>query len=306
MNTLMYGLRTIAAASVTGVLLCASAYAEDPARSVNEHRPVDPAVQIEVNVTAGRVTVVGWEKAEIEVTGSLGVEVERLEVTGDGPHASVRAVTKKWGLHWGGRETSLVIKVPKGGSLAAHMVSADLRVSGIAGSQELQTVSGDIESNASSEARLRSVSGNVHLEAAASSRSVQVSTVSGDVTLGGTAAGELSFQSVSGDGHLRGGAFQRVYLKTVSGDLSATLGLSPDGRFEAETVSGDVSVHFPGGLPAAEYSLSALSGELSTCDGRHGAREGFGPGTRLSLREGAATGRVRIDSKSGDIDICGR
>ena len=170
-------------------------------------------------------------------------------MSGEGNHASVRAVTKKLGLHWGRGETSLVIRVPKGGSLMAHLVSADLHVSGIAGSQELQTVSGDIESNASGEVRLRSVSGNVHLEAAASSRMIQVSTVSGDVTLGGVASGELSFQSVSGNGHLRGGVFQRVYLKTVSGDLSTTLGLTPEGRFEAESVSGDVSAHFAGGLP---------------------------------------------------------
>ena len=101
MNTSTRSLRMIAAAALTGSLLCAGAYAEGNTKTVNEHRPVDPAVQVDVNVTAGRVSVVGWEKSEIEVTGTLGGEVERLEVSGEGNRASVRAVTKKLGLHWG-------------------------------------------------------------------------------------------------------------------------------------------------------------------------------------------------------------
>jgi len=143
----------------------------------------------------------------------------------------------------------------------------------------------------------------VKLNAGPESRLIEVQTVSGDLIIDG-GGGEISINSVSGDGLLRVGGVARFKVKTVSGDFNVALTLAADGRFDAESISGDLNVDFAGALPPAEYDLQTFSGDLETCSGRKGAREGFGPGNRLNFREGAGTGRVRVDTKSGDVKLC--
>jgi DUF4097 and DUF4098 domain-containing protein YvlB len=116
----------------------------------------------------------------------------------------------------------------------------------------------------------------------------------------------VSVNTVSGDGVLRLGTASRVKLKTVSGDFQVTVGLTADGRFEAESISGDLGIEFTGAMPAAEYDLQSFSGDLTTCTGRKAQHEGWGPGNRLNFREGAGTARVRADTKSGDVSICSK
>ena len=287
----------------------ASAASAAPPTNVDEHRAVDPQGQIEVINVAGRIEVVGWDKPELAVTGTLGSGVEKLDITTAGTRTTVRVVshsshgiTLGWNVNSSG-DAKLVLHVPTRSSLTAQLVSSDLVVSGIAGDQDVRTVSGDVHTAAQREVRIHSVSGDVKLGAGAESRRIEIGTVSGDLLVNG-GGGELTVNTVSGDGILKVGAASRVAIKTVSGDFHVALGLAADGRFEAESVSGDLNVDFAGGLPPAEYDLQTFSGDLDTCTGRKGEREGYGPSHRLNFREGAATARVRVDTKSGDVHLC--
>ena len=280
-------------------------------RSVDEHRAAEAAGQVEIQNVAGRVEVVGWDKAEVAVTGTLGADVERLDLSSAGPRTTLRVVVhESHGVHLGWHsespdEARLVVHVPQRSSLTTSLVSADLNVSGVVGNQELHTVSGDITASAQHEVRVRTVSGDVHLTVGPESRLLEISTVSGDLTVSG-GAGELTINTVSGDGTLTLGALTRAVVKTVSGDFSITADLAADGRFEAESVSGDFRIHFPGGVPPAQFALQSFSGDLTTCFGRKAREEGYGPGSRLEFQEGAGSARVRIDTKSGDVTLCGK
>jgi DUF4097 and DUF4098 domain-containing protein YvlB len=278
-------------------------------RPVDEHRPAEANGQVEIQNLAGRVDVVGWDKAEVAVSGTIGGDVERLEVASAGSRTTVRVVTHEGhGLNFGwhdGGEAKLVVHVPSGSSLTATLVSADLSVTGIAGNQELHTVSGDVMASAQREVRVQTVSGDVHLTAGPESRLVDIKTVSGDLTVAG-GAGELKIGTVSGDGSVSVGTLSRAQLNTVSGDFTITAGLTADGRLEAETVSGDVRITFVGDVPPAAFDLESFSGDLSTCFGRKAAHEGYGPGSRLTFQEGAGTARVRVDTKSGDVTLCSK
>ena len=280
-------------------------------RTVDEHRPAEAAGQVEIQNVAGRIEVVGWDKPEVAVSGTLGSDIERLEITSAGARTSVRVVGHEShgvSLGWhstGAAEAELVVHVPARSSLSVTAVSADLNVAGVAGNQELHTVSGDIVAAAQHEVRVRTVSGDVRLTAGPESRVVEVSTVSGDLTISG-GAGELTATTVSGDGILSVGQLTRAHLKTVSGDFSITADLAPDGRLEGESVSGDFRVNFTGTLPPAAFDLESFSGDLATCFGRKGVHEGYGPGSRLNFQEGAGSAHVRIETKSGDVRLCNK
>ena len=278
-------------------------------RTVDEHRPADAAGQVEIQNIAGRVEVAGWDRPEVAVSGTLGADVERVDVAGAGSRTTVRVVTHEshgasFGWHGGG-EAHLVVHVPARSSVTATLVSADISVTGVAGDLELHTVSGAVTAAAQHEVRVNTVSGDVHLTAGPESRRIEVATVSGDLAVTG-GGGELTATTVSGDGTLTVGALSRARIKTVSGDFSVTAPLADDGRLEAESVSGDLQITFAGAIPPATFDLQSLSGELSTCFGHKSLREGSGPGSRLSFQEGAGSARVRVDTRSGNVTLCSK
>jgi hypothetical protein len=308
MSTPIHCLRLLACGGAALATLAWSGAVGAATRTVDEHRPAEAAGQVEIQNVAGRVEVVGWDKSEVAVSGTLVGDVERVDITSAGPRTTVRVVLPEshggsFGWHGGGGEANLVVHVPAHSGLTATLVSADVSVTGVAGNQELHTVSGDVTTSAQHEVRVNTVSGDVHLTAGAESRLLEISTVSGDLIVSG-GGGELTVKTVSGDGTLTVGALSRAHVKTVSGDFSITAELATDGRLEAESVSGDLRITFVGGVPPAAFDLQSFSGDLSTCFGRKAAHEGYGPGSRLSFQEGAGSARVRVDTKSGDVTLC--
>ena len=247
------------------------------------------------------------------VTGQLGSGIERVDVTSAGSRTTVHVEGHEWhglSLHVSGSapgagEANLVVHVPARSSVTAALISADLTVSGVAGDQRVHSVSGDITTAAQHEVHVRTVSGDVHVTAGPESKLIEIATVSGDFAVSG-GAGELTLETVSGDGTLSVGTLSRAHLKTVSGDLSLSTDLTADGRLEAESISGDLHVTFTGAIPPAVYDVETFSGDVTTCFGRKAAHEGFGPGSRLSFQEGAASARVRVVTKSGDVTLCGK
>ena len=309
MMTPTRSLRLFAGTGAMLAMLAWAASAGAATRPVDEHRPADATGLVEIQNVAGRVEVVGWDKAEVAVTGTLGAGVERLDFTSAGSHTTVHVVMHETaginiGWHNGG-DANLVVHVPSGSSLTASLVSADLTVAGIAGNQEVNTVSGDMRLSAQRDVRIVTVSGDVQLTAGPESRRIDIRTVSGDLTVSG-GAGELKVKTVSGDGSLSLGTLTRAQVNTVSGDFTVGAGLAADGRFEAESVSGDFRIDFTGGAPPAVYELQSFSGDLSTCFGHKASHEGYGPGSRLNFQEGAGSAHVRVDTKSGDVTLCSK
>ena len=118
------------------------------------------------------------------------------------------------------------------------------------------------------------------------------------VTGGG---GEVDITTVSGTSTLELADVSRGRLKSVSGDLKVDLALLPDGQIEGESVSGDVSLNFAA-EPAAEFDVQSFSGAIKNCFGPKPLPSGYGPGSRLTFGEGR--GRVRINTKNGDVRLC--
>jgi hypothetical protein len=270
--------------------------------AVDEHHPASPQGSVEIDNVAGQIDVQGWDKAEVAVTGSIGKDVERVDVSGDGNRTSVRVVLpngRHWGMHDG--EARLLIRVPAGSSISASMVSSDLRISAVRGALDLRSVSGEISGEGGGDVRANNVSGEIHLIANAAKR-VEVKAISGDIELTAGNA-DIEATTVSGDAKLTLGTVGRARFKTVSGSITASLAAAADVQIEGESISGDIKLRFAG-EPSADFDVQTLSGDIENCFGPKPVEPRHGPGKRLTFKTGNTSGRVRLTSNSGEVDIC--
>jgi DUF4097 and DUF4098 domain-containing protein YvlB len=288
--------------ALTSLLLLAAPWSLVHAgRTISERRPADAQGSVEIVNVAGSVAVEGWDRPEVEVTGTAGDQVERVEVTGSGGMTSIHVVEHS-GMNMGGDgAANLIIRVPAKSRVSATLVSSNLKVTGLQGDLKLQSVSGDLSGDAGGDVRASTVSGAVRLTARAA-KMTEIKTISGDVTLNG-GGGELEVTTVSGDAHLQLATLTRVRLKSISGNLSASLALSADGQLDGESVSGTVNLDFAG-APAADFDLESFSGDIENCFGPKAIEARHGPGSRLTFKNGEGSAHVRVSTKSGDVKMC--
>ena len=266
----------------------------------------EPTGTVEIVNVAGSIEVTGWDQPLVDVSGTIGDKVERVDVaggtgTGSGNHTTVRVVLPS-GTSWMGDSSAhLKIKVPHGSALDVSLVSADLRVSALDGSQKLQTVSGDISGTASGKLQIDTVSGDVRMTTH-DDHALRIKTISGDMTVSG-ADGDVQVNTVSGDAELVFGSLSSAHIESVSGDVQVSSTLAPTGQFDASSISGDLRVKFAA-QPDADIDVQSFSGSISNCFGPKPTEEHYGPGSRLNFLSGKGGGHVHIDTKSGDISVC--
>src|SRR5271168_1302266 len=244
------------------IRLCALALLASPwslayaATSVDEHRPANPQGEVEIDNVAGLIDVQGWDKSEVAVTGTIGRDVERVDVTSDANRTSIRVVLPK-GAHWhmNDGDAHLVIHVPTNSSVTASLVSSDLKVSAVHGALDLRTVSGNISGDGGGDLRANDVSGDIHFSATAAKR-IEVKAISGDIVLTGGNT-DIEATTVSGDVRLTLGTVSHARFKSVSGAVSATLAAAADAQIDGESVSGDIKLDFAA-EPAADFDIQTL------------------------------------------------
>jgi Putative adhesin len=270
-------------------------------KAIEERRAADPQGEVEIVNISGTVEVAGWDRSEVLVSGSVGDNVERVDVTSAGNRTSIHVVSRSGHAWKSDDEAHLLVRVPAKSTVTASLVSADFKVTGVQGDLKLQAVSGNLSGDGGGNVRASSVSGDVHLTARAA-KSVELKTISGDIEFTG-GGGEVDITTVSGSAKLDLGEVTRGRFKTVSGDTTAALALTPDGQLESESVSGDVSFKFAT-EPAAEFDVQSFSGDIRNCFGPKAVESKYGPGSRLSFKNGEGRGHVRINTKSGEVHLC--
>jgi DUF4097 and DUF4098 domain-containing protein YvlB len=269
-------------------------------RAIEERRPADPQGQVEIVNVAGSVELSGWNRAEVEVSGSAGDNVERVDVNTTGARTSIRVVPRSGG--WRNEcQASLTIHVPAKSSISASLVSADLQISGIQGDVALQTVSGDVRGEVGGNLHANTVSGNVRLTTH-SANAIEIKTISGDIQVSG-GGGDVEITTVSGDAKAELATLTRGRFRSISGDVSAVLALGADAQLEGESVSGSIRFDFAT-MPAADFDVQSFSGAIDSCFGPKATESRYGPGSRLMFKNGDGHARVRVDTKNGDVHLC--
>jgi len=283
---------------VLGLLLAAPIMAEEVDRTL------DAASDGRVHISniAGSVTVNGWSRDQVEVTGELGRNVEELIFERDGDKITIKVkVPKKSGR---GIESDLYVQLPQGSSIDVSTVSADIDVKQVMGEQSLGTVSGDINTeSAKSDISAEAVSGDIEISGQDSATNARANTVSGDVVLTGV-AGVADTESVSGDVTVVDGSFERIDVNTVNGDILFRSALQAGGKLTAETVNGSVDLEFSGDV-SGRFDIDTFNGDIDNCFGPKPERTSkYTPGLELSFQDGDGDARVNISTLNGDVSIC--
>ena len=281
-----------------GLILATPVFADD----VNERMDAASDGHVDVSNIAGSIVVNGWSRNEVEVTGELGRNVEKLIFERNKDKITIKVKVPRKGGH--GIDSDLRISVPQNSSIDVGTVSADIDVTDVLGEQKLNTVSGDVTTESSgADVTAGSVSGDVEIAGDGSNNETGANTVSGDVTVF-RVAGEIRAESVSGDVVVDEGAFDRAALNTVNGEIIFEAELRNGGRFASETVNGDIDVEFVGDL-SARIEIDTFNGSIRNCFGPKAERTSkYTPGWELSFTEGGGDGRVEMSTMNGDLSLC--
>ena len=273
---------------------------------INETREVHADASIEVSNVRGSVTVRGWDKPSVEITGTLGEGSKGLTIDGSGSHLRIKVEPPgsqgwfSWGSSNNMQDSTLDIRMPRQGSLQVDVVSAVVDASGIAGRElRIETVSGKVRLDAKvQELSVDGVSGNVDMNGSADHAKFE--SVSGDIRVRAS-GGEFKFETVSGDVDAELASYREITGGTVSGDMRLRGTPTRDARVEVETMSGDVNLELPAEA-SGRLHAETFSGSLDTDFGKT-AEPDHGPGRSLDASIGDGTGSYHLETFSGDITI---
>jgi len=267
-------------------------------REVNETRPLSPTGTVTVSNIEGSVEVIGWSNAQVEITGTLGADVEELKIDGDSDALTIEVKAPK---HPEWLETDLVLRVPVAASIEVETVSATIEVEGVTGSVALESVSGWVTtSTRPAELSIETVSGDITV--AEAEPRTDLASVSGSITVE-LATGRLDAETVSGDIRVANGSLESASFETVSGSISYEGDLVGDGRYQFESMSGSVTLVVPSGV-SADFDMTTFSGDIDNEIGPRPQRTSkFTSEQELEFSTGSGGAEVTIESFSGSIKI---
>ena len=284
-----------------GLLLAVSVNAEE----INEMLDAAANGTVEIYNTSGSVMIEGWSRDAVEVTGTLGEEVDEFifERKGDTVVVKVKPIHDKSS---GGRSTSsfITVRAPQKSSIDVATISAEIDIEGVEGEQELQSVSGGISTTAfGADVEAETVSGSIDIAGSNIDTETELSTVSGGISARDM-AGTIDLQSVNGRLTLGGGSFSDVAMETVDGRIDFESNLRGGGDLDIETVNGKVVVDFVGSL-SADIEVNTFTGGIRNCFGPKPERTSkYAPGWELSFTEGSGDGSVNIATLNGGVTLC--
>jgi DUF4097 and DUF4098 domain-containing protein YvlB len=209
---------------------------------------------------------------------------------------------KQTGGFWGGDKISVSVDykvwVPEQAAVELKSVSGDVNVAAIGGKASVDCVSGNVELMGAAGADVKLVSGDLILEGIAGD--VFVKAVSGDIRAT-RIKGSVAADAVSGDIELKdvSGA-KSVDVKTVSGNVTYVGSLEAGGRYELKTHSGDVRMTLPADA-GFDFEANTFSGDIDsafeiTTSGKISPRE-----IRGTVGKGGATVVLKSFSGNVDL-----
>ena len=280
--------------------------------------PAPVAGQVSVSMAMGELIVRGWDQDEIEVSGELGEDAIRVEVTRNEEQMLINVIPVPEGAapQYGG-ETDIFVRMPRQVGLTFSTTDAEGLIAGIHGSQSLNTISGDIETEIwSGPITAESASGDVSVSNrtgfgvpgelpnsnASELGAVVLTTLSGEIEARGP-LNQLTASTVSGDIELDVANVSMLQLESSNGDIEVQATLSAGAEVSAETINGDVELDI-GEEGNLTLDLGSFSGRIEDCFGYEDQPSSSGSGRELLVDGPDNAPSVRARTLNGDIEIC--
>lgn len=268
------------------------------ATRVDERAPLGTGGRVELSNIAGKVSVRGWDRNEVALSGSMA---DGLTLKQDRSTNRVRwEVVYPRNSNNGG--ATLELRVPRAVEVQLGTVSADIDVADV-DLRRLQAnaVSGSVSAaGRSGETTLSTVSGGIRSQV--QTARLDLRAVSGSVQAAGGVSGEVAVETVSGSIKVDAGRVQRLAAEAVSGSLNiAASGVAPGGKVTLQTVSGSIGLQLPRSV-SAQLSVKTFSGDIQS-DAGTVERPRYGPGRTLDTKLGGGDGDIAINAHSGNVRV---
>jgi DUF4097 and DUF4098 domain-containing protein YvlB len=271
---------------------------------------------LDLSNMSGDVIVNGVSGDEMTVTANKRARGRDAKTALAGINIAMRQtagrveVRTEFGRHDSEAEVDYKVDVPVDAALTVRTISGDIKVSNVHGDVQVDSTSGDVQASGTPRlAHLATVSGDVRMSDVGAPDTFTGGTVSGDFVAHGLKARALEITTISGDVTLMNAACERAMIKTVNGSVGYTGSLAKGGRYEINSHSGDISLWIAGDagfeLTAKTFSgdvraelpmVMAPTGhdsELPGMPGNHEIRGTFGDGSAL----------VIVRTFSGDVTV---
>jgi DUF4097 and DUF4098 domain-containing protein YvlB len=235
-------------------LLTGSAFAQ---RKLDERRAVVPNGFVRIFMLGGSVTVIGWDRDSLHVSGTV------YESAGDRFALGVTPKGAKLGM-WSDLLSSLepshiTVRVPHRSQVWVKTTGADIRVSGVTGGLDLFSVSGAIEvGGMPREVYAETMGGRIVMNVTAAA--ARLKTANSPIAVRGSVE-DLTAVTVSGAIDVAKTSFKRARLESVDGDIRYAGAIPAGSAFELTSHAGAIDLLLPHTV-AAEFALSLYSGEL--------------------------------------------
>ena len=147
--------------------------------TVDQRRPAPPDGAVSIENMAGSIKVTGWDRAEVQVKGTIADG--RASSSSTGPERKARTSrSSRRATRWA--KSDLDVMVPAGSSVSIEGFQATIIVAGVTGSVKAETVNGSITHAGAVEGRRAAERQRRRRDERRSSGRVNVEAVNGAIT----------------------------------------------------------------------------------------------------------------------------
>jgi DUF4097 and DUF4098 domain-containing protein YvlB len=255
------------------------------------------------------VEIVRDARGTTEATAKAGLNEVRAVSEERGGRVTIKTVyPDRRGRSEYSVNVNYIVSAPAGTRISTRSISGDTIVEGIDGEVSVHSTSGDVKiTDATRVMSAATISGDITLMNVGAEGLLEASTASGEILATGVKARRLSLEAISGTVTARGIEAGDVKLTSISDNVTFDGELTPRGRYEFSSHSGNVYITIDGRV-GFSFEGSTFSGSVRSDLALQGSRTETRTGTRrtgnnrnLSGTFGDGSAVINATSFSGSV-----
>lgn len=275
-------------------------------RQVEHRADVAPDARVEISNVAGSVQVIGWDRNEVLVRGTLGEGVADLAFESDRDDVQIEVEwprRRRREPRPEGGDSHLEINVPRGAALEIEALAASIVVEGVDGAVRVETSAGDITyAGGARRIEADTAAGDIEIDSSAEGAVIEVESLAGEVLVQFVDA-ELSITTVTGNARVIGGRLTEGDFESTSGMLYFEGDIGEDAELGIENFNGDIELLIPD-TASAVFDIATYSGAIETDFGYQGQQvEAYNPEQHAEFTLGNGGASVHIETFAGSVAI---